>query len=234
MISIITSLYNSQDHLATYIHNTEECSLALTQAGIIHEFLIIFNSPNELEKEFLRQLQTKAHIPTRIIICDREPLYATWNRGIKEAAYPHITFWNVDDNRFPNAIIGGLQRMQEGFDVVYFPFIYKRYVKIFGFKVLVKIKITKTIPFDQTLFLKGMYIGPFFMVRKSIFDKVGFFDDTFKIAGDFDWAVRATKSGVKFIKSDIIGGTFTNDGTTLSGSRSDLLQTENKRITGIL
>lgn len=232
MISIITSLYNSQDHLPTYIKNIEECSVALAQSGTVHEFLIISNIPNDSEKKLLHEISAKKNLPTRIITCNREPLYATWNRGINEAVYSHITFWNVDDNRFPNAIIGGLQRMREGFDVVYFPFIYKRYIKIFGFNVLVKFKITKTIPFTNDLFLQGMYLGPFFMVKKTTFDKVGLFDDTFKIAGDFDWAVRATKKGVKFIKSDIIGGIFTNDGTTLSGSRNSLLQDENKRITG--
>ena len=234
MISIITSLYNSQNHLSQYIQHIEECSLALTEAGVIHEFLVISNDPNPAEKVFLEELKKKTSIPTRIIICDRESLYATWNRGIREATYPHVTFWNVDDNRFPNAIIGGLQRMHEGFDIVYFPFIYKRYVKIFGLKILVKIKITKTIPFDYQLFLKGMYLGPFFMVKKTAFEKVGFFDESFKISGDFDWSVRAVRAGATYIKSDILGGTFTNDGTTLSGSRNNLQQTENKRIIGIL
>jgi len=234
MISIITSLYNSNKHLPTYIKHIEECSISLTEAKIDHEFIIIFNSPNDEEKSLLKEIEANKNIKSNIIVCERESLYATWNRGIKAARFPNITFWNVDDNRFPNAIIGGLQKINEGFDLVYFPFVYKRYVRVLGFKILAKIKITKTIPFDRALFSKGMYIGPFFMTTKSAFDTAGMFDESFKISGDFDWAVRAAKAGLSFQKSDIIGGVFTNDGTTLSGQKSDLQQSENKRITDIL
>jgi hypothetical protein len=68
------------------------------------------------------------------------------------------------------------------------------------------------------------------MVKKEVFSKVGLFDESFKIAGDFDWMVRATKSNIKFEKSDVLGGIFTNDGTTLSGSKNNLQQKENQRI----
>ncbi len=230
MISIITSLYNSQRHLPKYAKHVEEVSLALTQANIEHEFIIISNNPNEEEKSALKEIETNKNIKSKIITCERESLYATWNRGVRDATFPNITFWNVDDVRFPNAIIGGLSKIKDGADIVYFPYIYKRYVRILGFKVLAKIKVTKTIEFDKNIFTKGMHAGPFFMVKKDAFSKIGFFDESFTIAGDFDWMVRAAKADLMFKKSDILGGIFTNDGTTLSGSKNDLQQKENQRI----
>lgn len=230
MISIITSLYNSNIYIDKYTKSIEDVSLYLTESKIDHEFIIISNSPNEYEKNKLDEIEKNINIQSKIVICERESLYATWNRGIKEAKYSAITFWNVDDIRFPNAIIGGLQKLKENVDIVYFPFIYKRYVIILGLKILVKIKIFKTIEFDKNLFSKGMYVGPFFMVKKDTFNKVGYFDESFKIAGDFDWIVRVTKANMIFKKSDMLGGIFTNDGNTLSGSKDQLQQEENKRI----
>jgi GT2 family glycosyltransferase len=202
----------------------------LTKSKINHEFIIISNSPNEYEKKKLIEIENNKNIQSRIIICERESLYATWNRGASQAKYPNITFWNVDDIRFPNAIIGGLQKLKQNIDIVYFPFIYKRYIKIFKLKILAKIKIFKTIDFDKNLFTKGMHVGPFFMAKKEVFNKIGYFDESFKIAGDFDWMVRVAKADMVFKKSDILGGIFTNDGNTLSGSKNQLQQEENKRI----
>ncbi len=230
MISIITSLYNSNIYIDKYIKNIEDTSLYLTENKIIHEFIIISNSPNEYEKNKLKEIENNRNIQSRVIICERESLYATWNRGVKNAKYTNTTFWNVDDKRFPNAIIGGLQKLNSGVDIVYFPFIYKRYIKILGLKILAKIKIFKTIEFDKNLFSTGMHVGPFFMVKKDVFNKVGYFDESFKIAGDFDWMVRAAKANIAFQKSDMLGGIFTNDGNTLSGSKDQLQQEENKRI----
>ena len=230
MISIVTSLYNSNKYLDKYIEHIEEFSIYLTQNKIQHEFLIISNSPNEEEKAKLDAIKNNENIISKIITCERESLYATWNRGIRESAYPNITFWNVDDLRFPNAIIGGLNKLRAGADIVYFPFIYKRYVRFLDFSILVKIKVTKTVEFDKKLFMTGMYVGPFFMVSKKAVSEIGNFDETFKIAGDFDWMVRAAKANLRFEKSDILGGIFTNDGTSLSGSKNTLQQEENKTI----
>jgi hypothetical protein len=230
MISIITSLYNSNTHLKKYIKHIEKFSMKLSQNKIEYEFIIIPNSPNDFEKNKLKEIENNINIKSRIIVCERESLYATWNRGIGQAKYENITFWNVDDMRFANAVCDGLSKMNKGVDVVYFPFIYKRYIKILGLKILAKIKIVKPFNFKKELFTKGMYLGPFFMAKKSCFDKIGGFDESFKISGDFDWAVRAAKADLVFEKSDKLGGIFTNDGTTLSGSKNNLHKIENDRI----
>jgi glycosyltransferase involved in cell wall biosynthesis len=230
MISIITSLYNSQRHLPLFIKKIEKVSGELIQQKIEHEFLLISNSPNDQEKKLLTEIEANKKISSRIIICDRESLYATWNRGINEAKFPIITFWNVDDIRFTEGIIDGLSKINDGAGVVYFPFVYKRYVKILNIPILVKRVVIDPPKFDLKTFSEGMHCGPFFMTTKKSFEKIGTFDATFKIAGDFDWCVRAAKSGLVFKKSNVIAGIFTNDGTTLSGSKNKIQADENSRI----
>lgn len=226
MISIITSLYKSEKHLPHFIKRIKRMSLYLSKKGITHEFIILPNNPSEKEKELLKQPTENAKIIPR----DLETLYATWNAGIRNARYENICFWNVDDRRFGKGILSGLQDMENGADIVYFPFIYFRYLKIGSVKLLAKIRSFVPPEFDKTIFSKEMHCGPFFMTNKKAFSKIGFFDETFTVAGDYEWCVRATVSGLTFKKSTATAGIFTSDGTTLSGSRSGKHAMENERV----
>ena len=230
MISIITSLYNSNKYLNKYNKNIEKFSLHLKKERIPHEFILIFNEPNTIELSYIKKIERNRNIPIKILICPRETLYSSWNRGIKKSKYKNITFWNVDDVRFANAIIDGLQKIKEGNEIIYFPFIYKRYINIFNFNLLIKLKIINPPEFQKKIFLQEMHIGPFFMVKKNVFEKIGYFDKSFRISGDFDWSVRATKENLNFKKSEEIAGIFTNNGATLSGQKSKLQESENRKI----
>ncbi len=230
MISIITSLYRSDKYINNHIKNIDRVSRYLTINNTEHEFILIFNEPDVYENEIIKNLNNKENI--KIIICPRENLYSTWNRGIKNSKYNNIAFWNVDDIRFGKAIINGLKKIQSQYELVYFPFIYKRYIRISGIKILIKIKIIPTVKYDQKLFIKHMYIGPFFITKKEVFDKIGLFDESYKIAGDFEFAVRAAKKNIKFTHDNTLAGIFTNDGQTLSGKKDELQKKENDKIVG--
>ena len=75
-----------------------------------------------------------------------------------------------------------------------------------------------------------MLCDPFTMIHKRAFDTIGLFDETFYVAGDYEWCVRAAIAGLTFKKNTAIAGIFTSDGTTLSGSRSTRHAQESARI----
>jgi len=228
MISFITSLYKSEKYLKKYLFNLEYFSNHLKQKKIDFEFIIISNDPNENEKNILNKI-AKNNKFVKIYFVPRESLYASWNRGINLSQGKIIGFWNVDDVRYPEPIINALKLFTKGFELVYFPFIYKRYIKILNYPVLVKrIKVKPPI-FDKKIFIQGMYCGPFFMFTIKLFEQVGLFDEKFKIAGDFDWCVRAAKI-TNFSLCNEIAGEFRNEGTSLSGSKNKIHQEENKII----
>lgn len=228
MITIITSLYKSEKYLKRFLQKLTFVDIDLSRNNIDHEFLIISNSTNSKEK---RILDVKKDANIKILFCEREPLYATWNRGIRESKYNIFCFWNVDDVRFSEAIIDGINKIKDkNADIVYFPFVYKRYVNIFDIKILIKKKIIDPPEFVYKNFAKEMHCGPFFMTTKKSIEKNGFFDEEMKISGDFDWCVRAVKSNLIFIKCSTVAGIFTNDGTSLSGSKNVLQQKENTII----
>ncbi len=204
-------------------------SKELDTANTAHEFLFLPNNPTDKENSLIDAAAAE-NSKIKKTVRSLEPLYATWNAGIEIASYPNITFWNVDDRRFVPAIIDGLKILNAGADVVYFPFKYRRYVKIFNISILAKFKTFVPPEFNLKRFYIEMHCGPFFMATKEAFRKAGGFDISYKISGDFEWQARAALKGLIFKRSLVVAGLFTNDGTTLSGSKSTLHQEENRRV----
>ncbi len=68
------------------------------------------------------------------------------------------------------------------------------------------------------------------MFTKALYKQVGPFDEQFKIAGDFDWCVRAAKVTDKFVRAKTIAGTFRVDGTGLSSGGNSRLAVEDAII----
>lgn len=217
MLTIFSSLYKSEEYLDTYSQALLDCAAKLIAQGVKMEVVAVANEPSDVEKDKLNALSIE-NTWFRYVAVPRETIYASWNRAIDLAKGEIVTSWNADDIRYPEAIIDGLKYFENGHDLVYFPFVYKRYLKLGGFSLLVKRRIVQPDEFQINEFTRSMQCGPFFMFSKEFYKKVGPFDEQFKIVGDFDWCVRAAKIG-KLVKSHVVAGVFFNKGVSLSGSR---------------
>lgn len=223
-ISIITSMYRTEEHLDIWIKHVLSFAKEATENGLDFEINAIANEPSSIELEYLNKLSQYPWFHLHSV--PRESIYASWNRGVMVSNAPVCTFWNVDDIRNPKAIIDGLTLIAKNSNqgeqglIVYFPFIYKRYVQIFKHNFLVK-RITIRPPvFTAEEFVQSMHMGPFFLFTKSAYNKIGGFDEKYTIVGDYEWQARAASSGVHFLQSDKVAGIFTNNGKTLSGSKA--------------
>ncbi|MBF05367.1 hypothetical protein CL644_01525 [bacterium] len=226
-ISIIISMYRTDQHLDRFLYDALKLSRALKLADIDHNFILIVNDGTKKERSALANLAN----PFKVLFVDREPIYASWNRGIKEAEGKFVTFWGVDDTRFAKAIIDGLNALQNSrADIAYFPFRYHRFVQIVGLKILAKVKTFTPPKFEKERFLKEMHLGPHFITRRALFERIGYFDESFKIAGDYEFQTRAAKADACLVRVLSTSGIFRNDGTTLSGSRNKLQAEENERV----
>ncbi len=233
MVSIITSLYKSDAYLDAYTKNLRIFSKDLLVRNFDFEVLVIANDPTEQEKQLEKDFAGSSWF--RFVPVGRETLYATWNRGVNLAKGSVIGFWNVDDVRYAEALLQTRELVARGAEFIYYPFYIKRYIKIFSYSILIyKRLINKQIPeFNQSTkpqFLSGMLCGPFFMFTKSFYEKVGPFDEQFKIAGDFDWCIRAAKATNYFTKAKTIAGTFRVDGGGLSAGANERLAVENNTV----
>jgi hypothetical protein len=74
-----------------------------------------------------------------------------------------------------------------------------------------------------------MMVGPFFVFARRLYDRIGPFDEQFRIVGDFEWCVRAAKvTDFHFARS--IGGAFIHDGTGLSARGNPRHPAENNIV----
>lgn len=218
MTSLITSLYRSERYLPEFLKKTLVVGEFLVENNFDFEIVIVANDPTQMERNLILTAQ-KRQKWLRYYAVEREPISASWNRGIELASGNILGFWNVDDGRFPEAIMEGSRLISQGSLLVYFPFIYKRYVKFLGLSWLVKRKLIKPAPFEQKEFTRSMQEGPFYMFSRKFYQTVGPYDEQFKICQDFDWCVRAAKKGI-FTLSNMVAGVFVNEGTSLSGSKN--------------
>lgn len=229
-ISIITSMYRTEEHLVKWSKNLIKFAEEAESIELSFEVNAIANEPSALELEYLNELKKYSWFNLHTVA--RESIYASWNRGVQVSTAPVCTFWNVDDIRNAKAIKDGLDLIAKNSlpeltgSVVYFPFIYKRYIQVFNYDILVKRITIKPPEFNKEEFIQSMHMGPFFLFTKSAYNKIGGFDEKYTIVGDYEWQARAASEGVKFLKSYLVAGIFTNNGKTLSGSKATRHTTE--------
>ena len=132
---------------------------------------------------------------TKMIYPDGIPtLYDAWNQGIAIAEGEYLTNLNTDDRLYP----GALQKMIDVLDndpsigVVY-PDV-DRVDEIDG-------EPFATYSWAEgglDRLLKGCFLGPMPMWRKSLHDEYGLFDPEYHSSGDYEFWLRLAKAGVKF------------------------------------
>jgi GT2 family glycosyltransferase len=194
-VSVISSCYKMGNYLKIFLE-------LLPQQTLFKNIEIVLNhhEPSKKEIELVKKFQKKYpgrlnHLINKSVI----PLYSSWNRCIRNSKGKYLAIWNIDDLRTENSL--ELQYNIIKNDNV--GFVYGNYtsVKKFGSKNGFFINHRKFNKFELT---RSMILGPFFMFKKNLCNKIGFFDEQFKVAGDFDFAIRlALQSKGKMIKENL-------------------------------
>jgi len=216
MLTIITSLYKSEYHIAKFAKRLNRVTDFFDKKRFKYEVLIIANDPGEKELNVLENLMAKNN-SIKYFKVPRESLYATWNRGIKLSRGNVITFWNVDDLRFPRAMMEGYEKLTDGYDIVYSPFVVVQKHKYYKLLPLPEIAFKWPDDYNLEINKDEMIWGPFFMFNKNIIDRVGLFDEGFKVVADYDWFIKAGLKGAKFFRTFLISGLYIKLMPTLSG-----------------
>jgi len=230
MITIVCAIYKSERYLPAFIKHVQKVGQELTEQNFSFEILFVPTMPSSEER---RLLATLAHEPWfRVLETHETGLYVSWNAGVEAAKGDVVGFWNADDIRFTPAIVEAGVMAQAGAEVMYFPFIIKRYISIGTLSVPIARRTIRgeSQKFERRKFETSMPCGPHFMFTKAAFKKVGPFDEQFKIAGDFDWCTRAAALGLQFSLGIELSGIFRVDGAGLSAGGSPRLAVENNLV----
>jgi glycosyltransferase involved in cell wall biosynthesis len=197
LVTAIVPVYKSSQYIEVFLKQ-------LTSQTIFKEIEVILdlNEPSSFELRTAKKYLAKHPDQIKVIISNpRISIAASMNKCMKNSRGRFIAIWNIDDLRTPESL-----ELQSSFLLKN-----KSFVAVSGaYKVVNVFKskqgelvLKKNIPVDSLL--KEMHLGPFFMFRKEILHKVGFFDEQFEIAADFDFAIRVARYGKVYFLQQLLG-----------------------------
>lgn len=181
-ISAIVSAYYAEPYLAGRIDN------------LIHQRprpeIIIVCQEGSKEHEIAEKYNNVIIVTT----LDIPTIYKAWNMGIERAHGEYITNANTDDRLYP----GALQKLSEALDRN------KRCgVAYSNLDIVTEVDGEPIGRFDWIeggveQLLNGCFLGPMPMWRKELHTKYGLFDESYHVAGDYEFWLRIAARGIKF------------------------------------
>ena len=227
IVSVIVSTYNSERFIRGCIEDLIEQSI-FDQLEII-----IIDSGSKENEAAVLEPYLKAHANIRLIRTERESLYAAWNRGIKLANGKYITNANADDRHEASFMETMSSVLSATRDV---PLVFCDQLETgtenesFAAAKANGAKKIKSQEYSAKALMMNCLIGSMPMWRRELHDQVGFFDETFKIAGDYDMWMRFAEIAPP-LKINKVLGTFFKSPNTLSGSDNQaLINSETMRV----
>ena len=216
-ISVITSLYKCAPFLESFLMhyanlvNLEEC-----------ELILVHNDPSEEELAIIARCASEkmniVHLRVR-----REGLYVSWNRAVEIARGKYLAVWNVDDIRSPESLAAQKLALDSSEAVMC-------YGDFFGTRAygLHRDKLYTYASYKHCYkeALRRHIIGCFPMWRKDLHEKVGYFDEQFRLVSDYEFQLRVASSYPLVKATPILGYYLEHAGHKLSSNRR--LQTKER------
>ncbi|MEM3370057.1 MAG: glycosyltransferase, partial [Candidatus Micrarchaeia archaeon] len=202
-VSAIVSTYNSERFIRGCLEDL--ISQTLYEKGQL-EIIVVDSGSEQNEKAIVEEFQKRYKNIKYIRTDKRETVYSAWNRGIKIAKGKYITNANTDDRHRKDAleIMADYLDKNPEFALVYGDSIVTERENE-TFDNCTPVGYFALPEFDRERLLHESYIGPQPMWRKNLHDELGFFDETFEVAGDYEWWLRVSERYLfKHIK-DLLG-----------------------------
>ena len=189
-VSVIVSLYNAAPKLKFFL--TALANQTLVKKGLV-EFIIQDSASQLPEKEALDAFLSET--PLSLVYGrsgQRETIQGAWNRGIKMARAPYLVFLGVDEGLYPEA----LETLADELD---------RHPEadwVMSSSQVTKVDPNGVLDCDIMTYRRGgatkdhnymdtcyvSWVGG--MYRKSLHDRCGFYDESFRGAGDTEFKNR--------------------------------------------
>jgi len=222
IISIVTVCRNS----AAVIERTIKSVIEQQYDGI--EYIIIDGASVDATVEIARRYEEGV---SRIVSEPDSGVYDAMNKGVKNAAGDYILFLNAGDFLIHPAAIQNVVRQIEndkltGTDViaarllVYNP-------KDGGCRIWRPAKTTRLALYH------GSLPHPSTFHKRGAFEKNGLFDESYRIAGDYEWFVRGfVKNGLTFGAVAALTSVFFSDGLSSNAAGAREQDEEIRRLRG--
>ncbi len=181
-LSVITVSFNAMDTLPQTVD-----SLA-NQHEKDFEHIIVDGGSTDGTVAFLQQLNDSS---LRWISEPDTGIYNAMNKGISMARGEVVSFLNADDSYFPDTISSVKKVFQTDTDIVYGNL---RKERLLNGKWHHRIEYPDLEKMPQTM---GIF-HPATFIRKTLFEKLGPYDEQYRYSADYDWLLRAYLAGARF------------------------------------
>ena len=174
-ISIITICYNSEKTISKTLRSLK------SQTFKDFEHIVVDGGSNDKTISIIE----KENISNKIISEKDRGIYDAFNKGIINSSGDIIGFLNSDDTFYSK---NSLKDIEESFN--------KNIDCVFGDLVYTNSRNKITRFWKGSPFLKGSFkkswmpAHPTFYCKRNIYDKYGLYDESFRIAGDFELMLR--------------------------------------------
>jgi len=202
-VSAIVSTYNSERFIKGCL---EDLVIQTLYYKSQLEIVVVDSGSQQNEKIIVQGYQQKYPNIVYIRTEERESLYGAWNRGIKIARGEYITNANTDDRHRRDAleVLCNALDNNHGIQLVYGN-CYLSFIPNQTYDENPKSRIFRYPKYFAPSSLLHFQFGPQPMWRRELHDRIGYFDDNYHAAGDFDFNIRFTLNCDALHVSEILG-----------------------------
>jgi len=229
VVSAIISAYNAEHFLAGRLDDL--MAQSLYAQGRLQVVICNAGSTDGTGRIIREYMQ---RIPLTVITSLRDPIYVSWNRCIGMATGDYITNANCDDRLRPDA----LEVLANHLDILPDP-VGLVYADAWVtdtpntswdglYNICRKLPYTNGKlawpDFNPLMLTKLCYTGNFPMWRRSLHKQYGMFDESYLLAGDYEWSLRLVANGVHLHHVDSTLGLFYNDGAGINNPEQSAIE----------
>lgn len=224
LVSAVVSAYNSEKFIRGRLENLVEQTLY--RQGEL-EIIVIDSNSSENEGEIVKEFASAYEHISYHRTDQRETVYGAWNRGIKLSCGRYFINANTDD-RFS---VDGLEKLalaleaDAGFAAAYGDWYYT-FTENDSFSSSTHKEFHSYPDFYPPLLFYHQLTSHALMIRREVFQEIGFFDDSMEVCGDRDWVFRLALAGFKVCHLGLPVGLYLQREDSLERSKKDIAATE--------
>jgi O-antigen biosynthesis protein len=190
LVSAIVSTYNAERFLRGKLEDLE----AQTIADDL-EIIVIDSGSLQNERAIVEEFQGRYDNIRYLRTEQRETVYQAWNRGIGMARGEFVTNANTDDRLRRDCLETLVRALREHpACVLAYPDMRITRQENSTFEAHEPFGFRDWPDFDRLSLLELCCVGPFPLWRRSLHDEIGYFDERFKSAADYELWLRAALS----------------------------------------
>lgn len=224
ILSIVTINYNNLEGLKK--------TLASVQAQTFNEFehVVVDGGSTDGSADVIQKYAESAPYVVKWVSEQDKGIYNGMNKGLRMATGDYIEILNSGDTF---ATVNSTLLMHQALrETQYPPILYGNMLKDYGEGKLVRDDCGGTgfQPDSFLYFYKGTLNHDCAYIRRSLFEKYGFYNEDMRICSDWEWYVKAIAlGGEKTVYTDIDVTIFDMDGISESGGKNrDLILKERR------